>query len=81
MSNKSCGFDMFKNVIKPNDYICHFRKGDYRKIYKHFGKVVSISDQYLFYREKSNNRLTKGMQYNCVKVNEYSYNVCDNGRL
>ena len=81
MSNDLCGFDMFKNVVKPNDYICHFKKGNYSKIQKHFGQVVSISKQYFFYREKSNNRLTKGIQYNCVKVDEYSYNICNNEQL
>lgn len=75
------GYDMFQHVVNKDDYICHFQKGNYSKIQKHFGQVVNITDQYFYYKEKSNNRITKGKQYNCVKVDEYSYNVCDNEPL
>lgn len=64
--------DKFYNKIKLHDFICHFYRQEFGKIYLRFGKIYKITKCFIYYKDKKGIE-RKCLYYNCVKISKNAY--------
>lgn len=64
--------DKFNNIVRLNDFICHFHNQKFDKWYLRFGRIYKITDRYIYYKDREGIE-RRCIYYNCVKVSGQAY--------